>query len=48
LPEKKLRNRHWLPLGEIDHRLKKGGLRQVVRTFRVLLPFIRAGAVKSK
>ena len=43
MPEKKLRNRHWLPLGEIDQHLKKGSLRQVVRTFRVLLPFICAG-----
>ena len=47
-PEKKLRNRQWVPLDEIDHHLKKGDLRKVVKTFRVLLPFIRAGAVKSK
>jgi hypothetical protein len=47
-PEKKLRNRQWVPLDEIDHHLKKGNLRKVVKTFRVLLPFIRAGAVKSK
>jgi hypothetical protein len=37
-----------VPLDEIDHHLKKGDLRKVVKTFRVLLPFIRAGAVKSK
>lgn len=47
-PEKKLRNRQWVPLDEIDCHLKKGDLRKVVKTFRVLLPFIRAGAVKSK
>jgi hypothetical protein len=47
-PEKKLSNRQWVPLDEIDHHLKKGDLRKVVKTFRVLLPFIRAGAVKSK
>jgi hypothetical protein len=46
--DKKLRNRQWVPLDEIDHHLKKGDLRKVVKTFRVLLPFIRAGAVKSK
>ena len=37
-----------VPLDEIDHHLKKGDLRKVVKTFWVLLPFIRAGAVKSK
>jgi hypothetical protein len=47
-PEKKLSNRQWVPLDEIDHHLKKGDLPKVVKTFRVLLPFIRAGAVKSK
>jgi 8-oxo-dGTP pyrophosphatase MutT (NUDIX family) len=47
-PEKKLRNRQWVSLDEINHHLKKGDLRKVVRIFRVLLPFIRAGAVKSK
>ena len=47
-PEKKLRKRQWVPLDEIDQHLKKGDLRRVVETFRVLLPFIRAGAVKSK
>ena len=47
-PEKKLRNRQWVPLDEIDHHLKKGDLRKVVKTFRVLLPFIRSGTVKSK
>ena len=47
-PEKKLRNRQWVPLDEIDHHLKKGDLRKVVKTFWVLLPFIRAGAVKPK
>jgi hypothetical protein len=47
-PEKKMRNRQWVPLDEIDHHLKKGDLRKVVKMFRVLLPFIRAGAVKSK
>ena len=47
-PEKKLRNRKWVPLDEIDSYLKKGDLRKVVKTFRALLPFIRAGAVKSK
>jgi DNA relaxase NicK len=46
--EKKLRNRQWVPLDEIDHHLKKDDLRKVVQNFRVLLPFIRAGAVKSK
>jgi hypothetical protein len=46
--EKKLCNRQWVPLDEIDHHLKKGDLRKVVKTFRVLLPSIRAGAVKSK
>ena len=47
-PEKKLRKRQWVPLDEIDQHLKKGDLLKVVRTFLVLLPFIRAGAVKSK
>lgn len=47
-PEKKLRNRQRVPLDEIDHHLKKGDLRKVVKASRVLLPFIRAGAVKSK
>ena len=47
-PEKKLCNQQWVPLDEIDHHLKKGYLRKVVKTFRVLLPFIRVGAVKSK
>ena len=47
-PGKKLRNRQWVPLDEIDHHLKKGDLRKVVKTFWVLLPFILAGAVKSK
>ena len=47
-PEKKLRNRQWVSLDEIDRYLKKGDLRTVVKTFRVLLQFIRAGAVKSK
>ena len=46
--EKKLRNRQWVPLDEIDHHLKKDDLRKVVQNFRVLLPFIHAGAVKSK
>ena len=47
-PEKKMRNRQWVSLDEIDYHLKKGHLQGVVKTFRVLLPFIRAGAVKSK
>ena len=47
-PEKKMRNRQWVPLDEIDHHLKKGDLRKIAKTSRVLLPFIRAGAVKSK
>ena len=47
-PEEKMRNRQWVPLDEIDHYLKKGDLRKVVKTSRVLLPFVRAGAVKSK
>ena len=47
-PEKKLRNRQWVPLDEIDQHLRKGDLREVVKTFRVLLPFIRSCAVKSK
>ena len=47
-PEKKLRNQQWVPLDGIDHHLKKGDLRKVVKTFRGLLPFIRAGVVKSK
>lgn len=47
-PEKKLRNRQCVLLDEIDHDLKKGDLPKVVKTFRVLLPFIRAGVVKSK
>ena len=47
-PEKKLRNWQCVSPGEIDHHLKKGDLREVVKTFRVQLPFILAGAVKSK
>ena len=47
-PEKKMRDRQWVPLGQIDHCLKKGDLQKVVKTSRVVLPFIRDGAVKSK
>ena len=47
-PEKKMRDRQWVPLGQIDHYLKKGDLRKVVKTSRLLLPFIRDSAVKSK
>ena len=47
-PEKKLRNRQWVPLDEIDHHLKKVDLWKVVKTFRVLVQFIHVGAVKSK
>ena len=47
-PDKKMRNCQWVPLDEIDRYLKKGDLRRVVKIFRILLPLIRAGAVKSK
>ena len=46
--EKKLRNRQWVSLCQIDHYLKKDDFRKVLKTFRVLLTFIRASAVKSK
>ena len=46
--EKKLRNRQWAPLCQIDHHLKKGDLRKAVKTFRILLQSICVGAVKSK
>ena len=45
---KKLRNRQWAALDEIDHHLKKGDLRKAVKTFRILLQSICVGAVKSK
>ena len=47
-PDKKMRNCQWVPLDEIDRYLKKGDLRRGVKIFRILLPLIRAGAVKSK